>query len=190
MELNNVQRATILAALKKEIEQEDKVYRPMADADLLTMNARTGAKTFDVNLETDDRRVVIGVASVATRDGGWEIIDRDAFIDGAEDAGLVEYRLQVDPYHVGEVLDALEAAGLRTWCQLEAKPEKDWARACTEVNGRLVFNDTGETVEGVEFIPGKQYTIIRPKSSAIIRQAAMSLYGSTPLALLEGGANA
>ena len=190
MELNHVQRATIIAALRKELEQEEKVYRQMADADLLTMNARTGAKTFDVNLETTDKRVPIGVASVATRDGSWEVVDIDAFIDGAADAGLVEYRITVAPERFDEVREALIAAGLEGVCTLEAKPVRGWESGTTEVGGKLVFTETGETVDGVEYVPGKQYTIIRPKSGAIIRQAATMLYNTTPFALLEGGRDA
>ena len=190
MELTNTQRGMLIAALKKELETEEKVYRTMADEDILDNFHRTGARTFDVALESDVRRVPIGTASVVQKDGAWEVTDLDEFRDGAEDAGLVEFRIQVDPYHVDAVSEALDAAGVRQWCQLEAKPVKDWWKQCTEINGQLVYNETGEPVKGATYVAGKTYTMLRPKSMTIIRQGVLALTGMTPMALLEGARNA
>lgn len=188
--LNNVARATIIAALKKELEAEEKVYRKMADADLFDVNAKTGAKSFDVALETDDRKVSIGTASVVTKEPTWQITDYDAWANAASDAGLVDFTFRVCPGHEDSVMEALKAAGLDGFVSWHEEPVKDWAKQCVEVAGRLVFRETGEPVEGVALVPGKTYTMLRPKSTTIIRQAAMSLYGSTPMALLEGGTDA
>ena len=186
--LNNVQRATIIAALKKELENEEKVYRQMADADILDVNAKTGAKTFEVALETDTRKVPIGTASVVEKAGSWEVDDLEAFAESARDAGQVEYSVSVPIAALDAVRDALEAAGLLESVELLAKPLKGWQAFTTEVKGTLIWKETGEPVEGAVYVPGKVYTMLRPKSADIIRDGARALYGTTPYALLEGGA--
>lgn len=186
--LNNVQRATIIAALKKDLENEEKIYRQMADADILDVNAKTGAKTFEVALETDTRKVPIGTASVVTKEGEWKVTDFMAWRVAASELGLVDYTFRVAPGHENEVMDALKDAGLDGLIAWDAKPVKDWMNETEEVAGRLVYRETGEAVEGVELYPGKTYTMLRPKSVDTIKKAALALYGTTPLALLEGGA--
>ena len=188
--LNNVQRSMIIAALKKEQEGEEKVYRQMADADLFDVYAKTGAKTFDVPLENEDRKVSIGTASVVAKEGGYEVVDFDDFRWGAEDAGLIDYTFRVATGHVDEVMGALKDAGLDGLVSWEARPVKDWQKECAEDNGRLIFRETGEAVLGVAYVPGKTYTMLNPKSAAFIKEAARALYGSTPMALLEGGQDA
>ena len=46
---------------------------------------------------------------------------------------------------------------------------------------------TGEPVQGVCYVPSKPYTQLRPKSLDLVNDAARAIYGSTPMALLEGG---
>ena len=190
MELNNLQRVTLVSALKKELEAEEKRYRAAADADIMDVYNKTGAKSFEVALESDTRRIPIGTASVVTKTGTWEIDDAEAWIDGATDAGLAEYVITIDPDCVDVVIDALKAAGVAQWAKLEARPVKDWEKDCTEVAGRLVFKATGEPVQGVCYVPGKTYTQLRPKSLELVNDAARAIYGSTPMGLLEGADNA
>ena len=187
MELNNLQRVTLVSALKKELEAEEKRYRAAADADIMDVFTKTGAKSFEVALESDTRRIPIGTASVVTKTGTWEVDDFEAFREGATDAGLIDYTFRICPGYEDAVMDAIKAADLLGYIQYEARPVKDWEKECTEVAGRLVFIATGEPVQGVCYVPGKTYTQLRPKSLDLVNDAARAIYGSTPMGLLEGG---
>jgi len=182
MEMNNIQRATLVSALKKELEKEEKAYRGPADAEIMDAYAKTGAKTFDVALENDVKRIPIGTASVVTREGEYEVDDFEAWRPAATDAGLVDYTFRICPGYESRVM-----AGYVQW---EAKPAKDWQKQTVEVAGKLVFSATGEEVEGVVWVPGKTYTMLRPKSLDLVNNAVRALFGSTPMALLEGETNA
>ena len=190
MELNNLQRVTLISALRKELEAEEKLYRNAADADIMAVYASTGAKTFEVALENDVRRIPIGTASVVKREGDWEVDDFEEWRPAATDAGLVDYTFHIAPGFENRIMTALREAELSAYIQWEARPAKDWQKHTAEVAGQLVFAETGEPVEGVVYVPGKTYTQVRPKSLELLNSAARALYGSTPMALLEGGQDA
>ena len=187
IKLNNLQRVTLVAALKKQLESEEKCYRAAADADIMSVYRNTGAKSFEVALETENRRVPIGTASVVAKEGTWEIDDFEEWSEAATDAGLVDYTFRICPGYEDAVMEAIKAAELAGYVQYEARPVKDWAKECVEVAGELVFKATGEPVKGVCFTPGTTYTQLRPKSLELVNNAARALFGSTPMALLEGG---
>lgn len=190
VEMNNIQRATLVSALKKELEKEEKAYRGPADAEIMDAYAKTGAKTFDVALENDVKRIPIGTASVVTREGEYEVDDFEAWRPAATDAGLVDYTFRICPGYESRVMAAIAAADMAGYVQWEAKPAKDWQKQTVEVAGKLVFSETGEEVEGVVWVPGKTYTMLRPKSLDLVNNAVRALFGSTPMALLEGDTNA
>lgn len=190
MELNNIQRATLVSALKKELDKEEKLYRGAADAEIMDAYVKSGAKTFEVALENDVRRIPIGTASVVTRDGEYEVDDFEAWRPAATDAGLVDYTFRIAPGFESRVMAALAQADMAGYVQWEARPAKDWQKQTVEVAGKLVFSETGEEVQGVVWVPGKTYTMLRPKSLDLVNNAARALYGATPMALLEGENNA
>lgn len=190
MELNNIQRATLVSALKKELDKEEKLYRGAADAEIMDAYVKSGAKTFEVALENDVRRIPIGTASVVTRDGEYEVDDFEAWRPAATDAGLVDYTFRIAPGFESRVMAAIAQADMAGYVQWEARPAKDWQKQTVEVAGKLVFSETGEEVQGVVWVPGKTYTMLRPKSLDLVNNAARALYGATPMALLEGETNA
>ena len=190
IKLNNLQRVTLVTALKKELEAEEKRYRAAADSDIMEVYRNTGAKSFDISLENDTRKYPIGTASVVTKEGSYEVDDFESFREGATDAGLIDYTFRICPGYEDAVMDALRAAELDGYIQWDARPAKDWAKECVEVAGRLVFKATGEPVEGVCFTPGKTYTMLRTKSLGLINDEVRAFCGLTPMALLEGADNA
>ena len=189
MELTNIQAAVIAEAAAKDMKRQAEAFRAKADADIMDTYKTTGAKTFDVALDTGDRRVPIGTASVVSKDGTWQIVDFDAWADGAADAGELLTTFTVDAEHAPSVHDVLEAAGLIGCLQVRETPAEKWQEHTAEVAGVLVWTATGCPVEGVEWTSGKTYTMLRPKSIDLINKAARALFGSTPLALLEGETN-
>lgn len=190
VEMNNIKRATIVTALKKEFEKEEKLYRELADSEIMDNYVKNGAKSFDVYLENDNIKATIGTASVVKRDGEYEIDDFEAWRPAATDAGLVDYTFRIAPGFESRVMAAIAAADMAGYVQWEAKPAKDWQKQTVEVAGKLVFSETGEEVQGVVYVPGKTYTMIRPKSLDLINKEAQRLFKKPAMALLEGETNA
>lgn len=186
-ELNNIQRLTLALAMKKEAEAEEKAIRSQVDADIMDVYAKTGAKTFDVTIENNARRMNIGTASVVTREGSWQIVDFDAFANAADDAGELETTLFIPAELNDAVYDALEAAGLADKLRVSENAKEGWQQRTSDVAGKLVWSATGEEVKGVAYVPGKTFTTIRPKPMADLRKKIVALFGVTPAALLEGG---
>lgn len=189
MQLTNAQRAMLAAALKKEVEAIEKACKDEAKTEILELNAKTGAKTFEVALESDARKAPIGTASVANRGAGYVITDFDSFADSAADAGELVTVLTIPPEVAADVFDALEKAGLTGAVRVQEQAAEKWQERTAEVAGKLVWQSTGEVVRGVEWDAGTTYVTFRPKSMELITAAARGLYGATPLALLEGGRN-
>ena len=190
IELNPLQRVTIITALRKELEGEEKQYRAEADAAILNLYKNTGAKTFEVALDNDERRIPIGTASVVTKEGGWTVTDFDAFADGASYANALETTLTIPPDMLDAVYDALKNAGLLASLPFKERPVDNWRDLTIETGFGLAWKETGEDVKGIEYTPGKTYTQLRPKSLNLVQSAARALYGQTPMGLLEGGSNA
>ena len=190
MELTSMQAAALAEAAAKDLTKQAKAFRAAADEDVMDAYRATGAKTFDIALETDDRRVSIATYSVATKDGGWEIADWDAFADSAADAGELDVSLTIPNDLYDAVYDALRDAGLTDRLRFTETPHEGWQEHVAEVAGEPVWSATGERIEGIEWKPGKTYTVLRPKSIDIVRKAAMALFGTSPTALLEGGRDA
>lgn len=187
MELTNAQRAMLAAALKKEVEALEKSCKDPAKAEILDLYEKTGAKTFAVDLQSDTRKAPLGTASVVSKGAGWAITDFDAWADSAADAGELVTTLTIPASIAGAVFDALAAAGLTDSLMVKEAPAEKWQERTAEVAGRLVWQSTGEEVIGVDWDPGTTYVTFRPKSMDLIAKATRGLYGSTPLALLEGG---
>lgn len=190
IELNPLQRVTVITALRKELEAEEKQYRAEADAAILNLYKNTGAKTFEVALDNDERRIPIGTASVVTKEGGWTVTDFDAFADGASYANALETTLVIPPDMLDAVYDALEAAGLTKELPFKERPVDNWRELTVDVGYGLAWKETGEDVKGIEYTPGKTYTQLRPKSLNLVQSAARALYATTPMGLLEGGRDA
>lgn len=190
MELTSIQAAMIAEAAAKDMAKQAKAFRAVADEDIMDLYRQNGAKTFDVALETEDRRVSIGTASVAVKGGRYEIADFESFADSAADAGELETTVTIPNDLYDEVYAALRDAGLTEKLRFREVAAEDWEDRTVEVRGRLVWSKTGEPVEGVEWVNGKTYTVLKPKSVDIIRKTAMALYGMTPAAMLEGGTDA
>lgn len=186
MELNPIQAAVIAAAAEKEIKAKTKNIRSRADEAIMELYKNTGAKSFDVALETEERRVSIGTASVAAREGSWEIIDGDAFAEPAADAGATEVCIIVPAGVADGVHAALETAGLIGETRWVEQPKTGWQTHIIDTPEGPVWDSTGEPVAGVEWVPGATYTTIRPKSYDLIRRTASVLLGADPYALLEG----
>ena len=125
---------------------------------------------------------------MAKKKGHWEVADDAAWLEFAIENGLAKSEVAVDQQKLGEVEDALDAAGLGDALIYRYTPVDGWEKRLADIPAKPILKDTGEVIPGMEWVEGIKYTAVKPKASLDdIRRVMLALGETRPVLELVGG---